>query len=110
MVWEGSGNGTVASDEGNRYALFLFRNQKKVIFSGRATLLNILIGDREEIEDPDYFDAEIYYDTRARKGQLSFGECYGFEPLLALGGSEKVSNIKIVKALEYLDIIGQTVG
>ena len=110
IVWEGSGNSKIAEDEGNRYALYNFRKGKKIILSGNPVVLNIIIGDKEEIEDDEYFDSAIYYQAIVTNRPLNFGECYGFEPLLALGGSEKVENIKIVKTKEYLDIIGQTVG
>ena len=39
-----------------------------------------------------------------------FDECFGYSPLLAMGGSESMDNVRIVKALPYIDISTQTIG
>ena len=38
-------------------------------------------------------------------GKLDFDECFGYVPLLQLGGSEKVENLKKVKIKEHLELI-----
>jgi len=40
-------------------------------------------------------------------GELDYEECYGFEPALALGGAEKIENVKKVKLQPYLEILAQ---
>lgn len=111
LVWEGNKNATVAQNEGNRYAVFLFRKGKKEILGTRPFVINRKIGDREFIEDKDYFDASVYFKiAEAERERLAIDESFGFSPLPALGGKEKVENIKIVKTKEYLDMIGQMVG
>lgn len=109
IVWEGNQNATVAANEGNRYALFSFTKGKKEILGTKPVVINRIIGDKEFTADRGYFDSKIFYLAKETLGNLAFDECYGFEPLLALGGSEKISNLKIVKTREYLDIIGQAV-
>lgn len=43
-------------------------------------------------------------------GVLKYDECFGYVPLLALGGSEKVENLKKVKIKEHIKLITQMVG
>jgi hypothetical protein len=43
-------------------------------------------------------------------GTPDFDECFGYSPLLTMGGSENLENIKIVKTLPYIDINTQTIG
>ena len=43
-------------------------------------------------------------------GKLEYDECFGYVPLLGLGGSEKVDNLDKVKIREHIEIITQLVG
>lgn len=45
-----------------------------------------------------------------QNGKLNFEECFGYVPLLGLGGSEKVENLKKVKIKEHIELITQMVG
>ena len=110
LVWEGNNNPTVAVDEGNRYSLFIFRKERKEILGSTSDVINDEIGNKEFIEDEDYFDSSIFYQAKNQLGPLKYDECYGFEPLLVLGGKEDVADINIVKTKVYLSIIGQLVG
>ena len=40
-------------------------------------------------------------------GSLSFDECFGYVPLLGLGGAKKVENLKKVKIREHIELITQ---
>lgn len=42
--------------------------------------------------------------------KLEYGQCYGYVPALALGGSRSIKNLQVVDAKSYIDIIGQSVG
>nr|WP_321236366.1 T6SS immunity protein Tdi1 domain-containing protein [uncultured Psychroserpens sp.] len=65
----------------------------------------------------NFFTAKTYaleemrskYFPKAHKklGELKSDECYGFTPILALGGSEKTDNLKVVKFKEHLEILTQ---
>jgi len=57
-----------------------------------------------------FFSIDMYKDAVALHGSLGFDECFGFVPILALGGSEKVESLKIVKAREHIAIINALVG
>ena len=40
-------------------------------------------------------------------GPLKLGQCYGFFPALALGGSEKIENVQIVDAKVHFNLLAQ---
>jgi len=43
-------------------------------------------------------------------GKLSEDECYGYFPLLGMGGSDKIEYLKKVKIRVYLSIVAQSLG
>ncbi len=110
IAWEGNRNATVIKEEGNRYSLFNFTKGKKEILGTRPIVVNRVIGDKFFIADRNYFDSEIFHQAKEKLGVLAFNDCYGFEPVLAFGGNERVSNLRVVKTKEYLEIIGQAIG
>ena len=57
-----------------------------------------------------YFHIAQYTEAVNKLGKLNQGECFGYVPLLGLGGSEKVDNLKKVKIREYIELISQMVG
>lgn len=68
----------------------------------------------DDLDDPEYaeeqFDIEFYRNVREKIGNLSDDECYGFVPLLSLGGIEDIEHIEKVKYMEYLYLIIQSGG
>ena len=57
-----------------------------------------------------WFDLENYPVIQEKLGTPDFDECFGYSPLLVMGGSENLENIEIVKTLSYIDISTQTIG
>ena len=57
-----------------------------------------------------YFDIQKYNEAVTKYGNIKFDECFGYVPLLGLGGSEKVDNLKVVKTREHIELITQLVG
>jgi hypothetical protein len=53
---------------------------------------------------------EPYPAARARLGEPAYDECFGYVPLLALGGPEVAENLEKVKLREHLALIGQFTG
>ncbi|MFJ7509399.1 T6SS immunity protein Tdi1 domain-containing protein [Peribacillus simplex] len=58
----------------------------------------------EELEWKPYPEAVDKY------GEPDFDECFGYTPLLGLGGPEKVENLKKVKLIEHIYLITQFMG
>lgn len=57
-----------------------------------------------------YLEIDRYNEAVAKHGELNFDECFGYVPLLGLGGSEKVENLKKVRIKEHIELITQLVG
>jgi hypothetical protein len=53
---------------------------------------------------------EPYPAARARLGEPAFDECFGYVPLLALGGPETVDHLEKVKLREHIALISQFTG
>ncbi|MCL2149218.1 MAG: DUF1851 domain-containing protein, partial [Methanomassiliicoccaceae archaeon] len=62
------------------------------------------------IKDKDFFASKPYLDVKGKLPPLGYGQCYGYVPAVAMGGSASVKNLKVVDAKAYIDIIGQAVG
>lgn len=58
----------------------------------------------------DNLEWEPYPAAVEQHGTLGFDECFGYVPLLALGGPERVENLKKVRIFEHLQIITQLAG
>jgi len=59
---------------------------------------------RDNLNDKNYLAA------KERLGELEYDECYGYVPLLGLGGTEKVENLQRVRIKEHVSMIAQTLG
>jgi len=55
-------------------------------------------------------DLAPYYDAVERYGKLQYDECFGYVPLLGLGGAEKVENLQKVKLKEHILVIANLLG
>ncbi|SIO00914.1 T6SS immunity protein Tdi1 domain-containing protein [Chitinophaga niabensis] len=68
----------------------------------------------EDINDADYINDDLeganYFSAKERSGPVAFDECYGYVPLLGLGGPEKVGNLQKVKMKEHISLIAQAIG
>ncbi len=53
-----------------------------------------------------YCDKEIYDKLKDKK--LEHDQCFGYTPLLSLGGSKDSEKLEIVQMSEYLDIVSQS--
>ena len=53
---------------------------------------------------------EPYLAARERLGEPAYDECFGYVPLLALGGPETVDQLEKVKLREHIYLISQVIG
>jgi hypothetical protein len=60
--------------------------------------------------DEEFFTIEQYDEAVEKYGELEYDECFGYVPLLALGGNESVNNLKKVKMKEHIALIYNMVG
>ena len=79
----------------------------KVIESGFQYFL-------EDVYDMDFISEELkgenYFKAKQRLGEIAYDACFGYVPLLGLGGAEKVENLQKVKIKEHISIIAQAMG
>ena len=68
----------------------------------------------EDLEDEellkDYFDIPFYEEAIKEYGNLDYNQCFGFVPLLVLGGKRDLTNIDKVGIKEHLELITQITG
>lgn len=57
-----------------------------------------------------YFEIPQYTEAVKSLGKLEHDECFGYVPLLGLGGGEKLDHLQKVKMREHILIISQLVG
>ena len=60
--------------------------------------------------DKEHFTISKYKDAIDKYGKLEYDECFGYTPILAMGGNESVENLKNVKIKEYIAIISNFIG
>ena len=83
------------------------KNTIKVLIAGFEYFLGDLITSKRLLGK---LDKDLYEGALSRYGRLEYDECFGFVPLLPLGGGEKVDNLDKVKILPHIDLITQMVG
>ena len=58
----------------------------------------------------DNFELDLYRQAVLKDGPLSYNQCFGFVPLLALGGFKDVDHMDKVKVLEHIYLMYQLTG
>ena len=58
----------------------------------------------------DNFELDLYRQAVLKHGALSYNQCFGFVPLLALGGVKDVDHMDKVKVLEHIYLMYQLTG
>ena len=104
-----TGFGDIITWEKNRY-LGIVKYRKgtfDIIEDGFEYFLNDIMSP-EYVRD--FLDDAHYKEAIIKNGKLNFEECFGYVPLLGLGGSEKIENLKKVKIKEHITLIIQMVG
>lgn len=101
--------GDIITWEENKY-IGIVRYKKgifQIISSGFKYFFNDL---KDEYFVEKYLELNKYNEAVGKYGELEYDECFGYVPLLGLGGSEKLENLKKVKIREHIEIITQLVG
>ncbi|TWP29922.1 DUF1851 domain-containing protein [Apibacter muscae] len=83
------------------------KGYSKVIESGFEYFVEDLNDESFLIEE---LDNKNFKEALQKLGDLDYDECFGYVPLLGLGGSEKVENLQKVKIKEHISLIGQMMG
>lgn len=95
--------------EKNRYLNLLnFRKNKVDVISAGFDFFLEDLGDTEFLDEE--LDWQPYPLAVREYGEPTFDECFGYVPILGLGGPEKVENLKKVKWMEHIYLITQFMG
>ena len=105
--------GTVFGDiitwEENQYTgIVRYRYNDFDFLSTRFDLFLKLLSDKGFLKC--FFALEEYSQAVEKYGDLAYDECFGYVPLLALGGKEDVEHLKKVKMKEHIAVITQLTG
>lgn len=80
----------------------------KILSENVEILFNIVIFNKSCLES--WFSLDKYSMIKSAKGIPALDECYGYVPALASGGIEAMDNIKILKAIPYIETVLQFIG
>lgn len=68
----------------------------------------------DDLEDESFLEEELdwqpYPGAIEKLGEPEFDECFGYVPLLGLGGPEEINNLEKVKFKEHIYLITQFMG
>ena len=101
--------GDIITFEENKYLrLVKYKNGVfEIILENFLFFLKFL---KDEDFQKDYFEIDLYKSALKQYGDLDYDYCFGFVPLLGLGGQKTVENIDKVKIKEHIYIISELVG
>ncbi|MBR0529331.1 MAG: DUF1851 domain-containing protein [Ruminococcus sp.] len=101
--------GDILTWEENQYVGILkYRyNDNDIVSYGFEFFFDII---EDEECAAEYFTIKKYNAAVKKYGELEYDECFGYVPLLALGGKESVDNLKKVKMKEHIELIYSMVG
>jgi hypothetical protein len=104
-----TGFGDIIVWRNNKYAeLIEYRKGKEdTLASGFKFFFGDLAAESSLVRK---LDKALFAGAVAKHGLPEYDECFGYAPLLALGGSEKVDNLQKVKIIPHLDLILQLAG
>lgn len=101
-----------SSNEDSQCQFYNYRHQDFEVISSNKGLLNLL---NNRLCDLDFLNEVLrvpsnFPQVRAELGVPAYDQCYGYFPLLALGGSESVDHIQIVDLQVHMDLMAQVSG
>lgn len=101
--------GDIITFEENKYlGLLEYKNGNFDIFTEN---LHYFLNDLSDVEfQEEYFELPLYYQAVEQHGHLDYNQCFGFVPLLALGGPKEISHLSKVKIFEHILLITQLAG
>jgi hypothetical protein len=98
--------------------LIICENNYTVLLNYRTTRSSVVESGfkyfLQDVDDEEFLDEELkwnpYLKAKEKLGTPAYHECFGYEPILAAGGSAKTENLYKVKLVEHIEIITQFAG
>lgn len=98
----------ITLEEGQYIGIVKYKNGSFAIITKKFERFMQNLADEYFLQK--YFQITQYEEAVEKLGELNIDECYGYVPLLGLGGNEKVDNLRIVKMREHIELISRMVG
>ncbi|MFC3932417.1 T6SS immunity protein Tdi1 domain-containing protein [Streptococcus dentapri] len=98
----------ITLEEGKTLRNVMYREGNFKLIPGGMKYFVIDLEDKEFIEES--FDIDFYQEAIEKHGELDYNQCFGFVPLLALGGFKDADHLDKVKIFEHIMLITQLVG
>lgn len=104
IIWE------YVSDGDSTITLLKYRIGKYRIIGPKLKIFLKLL----ELKDEDFLNEDLGWSEYSKAielySKLDYDECFGYVPLLRLGGKESVYNLKKVKLIEQINLITDLLG
>ena len=98
----------ITLEDGKTLRKVMYREGSFGLIPGGMKYFIIDLRDKEFVKET--FDIDFFQDAVQKHGELDYTQCFGFVPLLALGGFKDVDHLDKVKILEHLYLISELVG
>lgn len=105
-----TGMGDIIVWREGRYITFI--NYRKQDIEGLGATFDYFFDDllNDEYLDDSFNGLKQYNKAVKKYGVPAYDECFGYVPLLGLGGAEKIANMEKVKLIEHLQVIIHLLG
>ncbi len=101
--------GDIITWEKNRYVgIVRYKYGTSEIMMSSYDLFITLLNDNYFVKK--FFQFELYINAVEKYGALNYDECFGYIPILALGGKETIEQMKKVKTREHIALITSLTG
>ena len=101
--------GDIITWEENKFVgIVKYRYGTSEIMISNFDLFFVLLNDSSFVSK--FFQANLYEEAVKKYGNLMYDECFGYVPILALGGKETIEQIKKVKIREHIALITELAG
>ncbi|MEW9938528.1 T6SS immunity protein Tdi1 domain-containing protein [Clostridium butyricum] len=90
------------------FTILDYRHQRlEILWTGKEIEWNYFI---DEDYNKEYFQWDPYFEAVEKYGEPEYNECFGYEPLLSLGGKENIENLKKMNVEVHITIMGEIQG
>lgn len=98
----------IACNSRGSFVIVDYRHQRtKVLWTDRKIRWNYLM---EAYYLDKYWQLDPYFEAVEQYGEPDYDECFGYVPLLSLGGNESVENLRKMKYEAHISLIGNIQG
>ena len=98
----------IACDSRGNFVILDYRHQRiKLIWTDKKIRWDYFCDDFFEKR---YWQWNPYFEAVEQYGEPGYDECFGYEPLLSLGGTESVANLKKMKYQVHISLMGEVQG